>query len=91
MIPDEELRAAHFAAGLWLERAGEVDPVLLGTHFERGGDPGRAAHHFLHAASAAHVRAVGYANKPWKLSALAEAGAAAIITEMGNLALTLEP
>lgn len=53
MIPDAELRAAHRLAGAWLERAGEVDPVLLATHFERGGDRERAAGHFLHAALSA--------------------------------------
>ncbi len=49
MIPDIDRRAGHRTAGGWLERAGEVDPALLGTHFERGGDLERAAGFFLRA------------------------------------------
>jgi tetratricopeptide (TPR) repeat protein len=50
MIPDIDRRAGHRSAGAWLEREGEVDPALLGTHFERGGDLDRAAGFFLRAA-----------------------------------------
>ena len=53
MIPDTDRRAGHRQAGAWLERAGEVDPVLLATHFELGADLDRAAGYFLRAALAA--------------------------------------
>jgi tetratricopeptide (TPR) repeat protein len=53
MIPDVDRRAGHRTAGAWLEAAGEVDPVLLATHFERGGDLERAAGFYLRAALAA--------------------------------------
>ncbi|HEU4409619.1 MAG TPA: serine/threonine-protein kinase PknK, partial [Polyangiaceae bacterium] len=34
---------AHRVAARWLEQAGEADPLVLATHYERGGEPGRAA------------------------------------------------
>ncbi len=42
-LPERDRADAHRAAGAWLERAGESDPSLLASHFERGGDPARAA------------------------------------------------
>jgi tetratricopeptide (TPR) repeat protein len=49
---DEGLARAHGAAGDWLERAGETDPMMLAEHFARGGDP-RAGSWYVRAAKQA--------------------------------------
>jgi phosphoglycolate phosphatase len=43
----------------------------------------------VHAARAAGVRAIGYANKPGKRERLARAGADAIVTDMASLVSAL--
>jgi serine/threonine protein kinase/tetratricopeptide (TPR) repeat protein len=53
MIPDDDRRIGHRVAGIWLERAGEVDPAVLAVHFERGADAERAARYHLGAAEKA--------------------------------------
>src|SRR5205814_3808729 len=46
----------HRLAGEWLEQHGEVDPMVLAGHFERGGEGVRAARYYLRAAEQAfHV------------------------------------
>jgi hypothetical protein len=45
---DREL--GHRLAGEWLEARGESDAMLLAKHFDLGGDPRRAARHYLGAA-----------------------------------------
>jgi eukaryotic-like serine/threonine-protein kinase len=53
---DEDRQLGHRLAGEWLEQHGEGDPLVLAGHFERGGDPARAADHYLRAAEQAfHV------------------------------------
>src|SRR5207302_934930 len=42
MLTDEDRRLGHRLAAEWLERAGESDPLVLGEHFDRGGDRARA-------------------------------------------------
>jgi tetratricopeptide (TPR) repeat protein len=52
----EDRRLAHRLAGEWLEQRGEGDPMVLAGHFERGGQPARAAGLYLRAAEQAlHV------------------------------------
>ncbi len=43
MLTDEDRRLGHRLAGEWLAAAGESDAVVLAEHFERGGEPRRAA------------------------------------------------
>jgi len=45
----------HRLAGEWLEQHGETDSLTLAEHFERGGLPDRAAHHYLQAARQANT------------------------------------
>ncbi len=52
LIP-RDLETAHHAAGMWLERAGESDAIVLAEHFERGGAPSRAASLYRRAAEQA--------------------------------------
>jgi tetratricopeptide (TPR) repeat protein len=48
---DEAARArGHRLAGEWLEREGKGEAAAIAEHFERGGDPARAAGHYLRAA-----------------------------------------
>jgi len=56
MLTDEDKRLGHRLAGEWLEQHGEGDPMVLGGHFERGGQGTRAASYYLHASEQAfHV------------------------------------
>lgn len=54
MLTQEDRILGHELAGEWLERKGETDPLLLAGHFELGGQPKRAAEHYLRAAERAH-------------------------------------
>jgi tetratricopeptide (TPR) repeat protein len=38
MLTEDDRRLGHRLAGAWLERAGEIDPVALAEHHERGGN-----------------------------------------------------
>lgn len=49
-LPEAERARAHRLAADWLEGAGEVDPLILAVHRERGGEPARAAVCYLRAA-----------------------------------------
>ncbi|WP_437317524.1 protein kinase domain-containing protein [Sorangium sp. So ce385] len=42
-LTDANRALAHRLAAGWLEQAGEADPLILATHYERGEQPGRAA------------------------------------------------
>jgi tetratricopeptide (TPR) repeat protein len=53
MLTARDLRIGHKLAGDWLAAAGERDALLLAEHFERGGDPARAAAWYLRAAEQA--------------------------------------
>ncbi|AUX45570.1 uncharacterized protein SOCE26_070640 [Sorangium cellulosum] len=53
MLTDEDRALGHGVAGEWLERAGERDPKLLATHFDRGGVGARAAAYYLRASELA--------------------------------------
>ena len=53
MLTDADRRLGHQLAGDWLERAGEGDPMVLGEHFERGGDRLRAVDSYRYAAEQA--------------------------------------
>jgi hypothetical protein len=48
LTADDE-RLAHRLAGEWLERRGETDPMVLASHFQRGGDGARAAQLYFRA------------------------------------------
>jgi tetratricopeptide (TPR) repeat protein/predicted Ser/Thr protein kinase len=55
LTADDE-RLAHRLAGEWLEQHGEVEPMVLAGHFQRGGDKPRAAGFYVRAAEQAlHV------------------------------------
>jgi tetratricopeptide (TPR) repeat protein len=69
MLTDEDRALGHRLAGAWLERAGEPEAAVLADHFERGGEPERAA--------ALYERAAGQAlagGDPAKAVALADRG-----------------
>jgi tetratricopeptide (TPR) repeat protein len=53
MLTDEERVHGHRTAGRWLESTGERDALVLASHFERGGERARAAHHCVRAAEQA--------------------------------------
>ncbi|WP_437963647.1 protein kinase [Sorangium sp. So ce260] len=53
MLTDHDRRLGHRLAGEWLERTGAADPMALAEHFERGGEPARAATATLRAAEQA--------------------------------------
>jgi tetratricopeptide (TPR) repeat protein len=53
MLTDADRAAGHRIAGAWLESLGERDPVILASHFERGGDGNRAVRYLVTAARAA--------------------------------------
>ncbi|XXX72368.1 protein kinase [Sorangium sp. So ce134] len=42
-LTDANRALAHRLAAAWLEEAGEADPLILATHYERGEQPARAA------------------------------------------------
>jgi hypothetical protein len=52
-LTEDDRRLGHGLAGNWLERHGEADPMVLASHFERGGAGERAASHYLRAAEQA--------------------------------------
>jgi tetratricopeptide (TPR) repeat protein len=53
MLVDADRAVAHRLAGEWLEARGEGDAMALAEHFERGGEPGRAAVFYRRAAEQA--------------------------------------
>ncbi len=53
MLTDADRKLGHRLAGEWLAQAGEGDPMVLGDHFESGGDPQRASGFFRAAAEQA--------------------------------------
>jgi tetratricopeptide (TPR) repeat protein len=52
-LTEADRTLGHRLAGEWLEEAGERDAALLAEHYERGGDPERAAVWFRRAAEQA--------------------------------------
>jgi hypothetical protein len=52
-LTEDDRRLGHGLAGEWLESHGETDPMVLASHFERGGKGERAASHYLRAAEQA--------------------------------------
>ncbi|MEI8258905.1 MAG: hypothetical protein WCJ30_24820, partial [Deltaproteobacteria bacterium] len=53
MLVDSERRDLHARAAAWLEKAGEIDPAVVGQHYENGGRPALAIAHFARAAATA--------------------------------------
>jgi eukaryotic-like serine/threonine-protein kinase len=53
MLTEEDRTLGHRLAAVWLEGAGETEAVVLAEHLERGGEPARAAPHYLRAAEKA--------------------------------------
>jgi tetratricopeptide (TPR) repeat protein len=53
MLTDADRAAGHLLAGEWLTAAGEPDAMVLAEHFDRGGDPVRAAQGYRRAAEQA--------------------------------------
>jgi len=53
MLSDVDRRVGHRLAGAFLERAGDVDPAVLGLHYELGEEPLAAARHHQRAAERA--------------------------------------
>ncbi|MFT3772956.1 MAG: AAA family ATPase [Minicystis sp.] len=51
-LTEGDRRLGHRLAGAWLEQRDKADPVMLAEHFARGGEPLRAARHYLDAAEA---------------------------------------
>ncbi|WP_395844260.1 ATP-binding protein [Cystobacter fuscus] len=50
LVPDHQRPVGHRLAGTWLERKGELDPLMLATHHQLGGQPERAVHFYTRAA-----------------------------------------
>ncbi len=78
MLSDADRRVGHRLAGTYLERAGDVDPAVLGLHFELGGEPAAAARHHERAADKAlagndFAAAVDHAERAVTLGAEGEA------------------
>lgn len=55
-LTDEDRSLGHRLAGEWLEEKGEVDPLVMAEHFERGGLASRAADLYLGGAEQAAAR-----------------------------------
>jgi tetratricopeptide (TPR) repeat protein len=53
MLTDEDRALGHRLAGEWLLAAGEGEAIVLGEHFERGGEPGAAVAWYRRAAEQA--------------------------------------
>jgi tetratricopeptide (TPR) repeat protein len=53
MLTDADRALGHRLAGQWLESVGEHEPVTLGEHFDRGGEPAKAAVWYRRAAEQA--------------------------------------
>jgi tetratricopeptide (TPR) repeat protein len=53
MLTADDARRSHRLTGEWLEQHGEADPMVLAGHFQRGGEPARAAGFYLRAAEQA--------------------------------------
>lgn len=49
-LTEHDRALGHRLAAAWLERMGETDPVVLGEHWDRGGEPGHAAVQYQRAA-----------------------------------------
>lgn len=50
MLTDDDRALGHRLAGAWLEQAGEMNAMVLAEHFDRGGEPSRAASWYRRAA-----------------------------------------
>jgi eukaryotic-like serine/threonine-protein kinase len=50
LLTDQDRKRAHRLAGKYLLTVGERDPLVLGEHFQRGGDDASAIPHFIRAA-----------------------------------------
>lgn len=50
MLTDPDRAKGHLLGGEWLERAGEMDGLVIADHYERGGQPARALPWLLRAA-----------------------------------------
>jgi hypothetical protein len=50
LVPDTHRPMGHQLAGAWLEQMGEPDALVLATHYQRGGQPERAARFYTQAA-----------------------------------------
>jgi serine/threonine protein kinase len=53
MLTEHDLALGHRLAASWLESKGECDAMVLAEHFERGGEPDRAAAGYARAAAQA--------------------------------------
>src|SRR5262249_36259646 len=82
MLTEDDGRLAHKAAGEWLSKHGEGDPMTLAGHFERGGDSPRAADLYLRAAEQA-----SQAGDPGAAIARAKLGLACEVPEARRIAL----
>ncbi len=49
MLTERDRAIGHQLAAQWLERAGEIEALVLAEHFERGDSPGRAMRWYLRA------------------------------------------
>ncbi|MDI3282151.1 serine/threonine-protein kinase [Polyangium sp. 15x6] len=56
LLTEADRKAAHLAAGAWLEGAGEADAMALAGHAEEGGDLARAARFYANAAAESLAR-----------------------------------
>jgi tetratricopeptide (TPR) repeat protein len=50
MLTEADRRAGHRLAGRWLEQQTDAAPLVVAEHFERGGEPARAARYYAIAA-----------------------------------------
>lgn len=53
MLTAEDVSLGHKLAAEWLERVGEHEAILLGEHYERGGQPSKAAAFYARGAAEA--------------------------------------
>ncbi len=84
MLTEADRALGHRLAGAWLEAAGEGDAAVLAEHFERGGEPARAAGAYRRAAMVALE-----GNDLEAVVALADRGIAALGAHRGRTMVRL--
>jgi eukaryotic-like serine/threonine-protein kinase len=84
LLTEKDRELGHRLAGELLDRAGETDPLILASHFERGGLQARAAQHYIHGAELASSRRDYLDAERWYARAFELAGALPTAAQRGR-------
>mgnify|MGYP000222773412 CR=1 FL=1 len=84
LLTEKDRELGHRLAGELLERAGEADPLILASHFERGGQGVRAAAYFIRGAELASSRYDDLDAERWYTRAYELAGSLPILAQRGR-------